>query len=40
MQKRSDSVTQHDVGHEDVITGRDGFSRCSSNANPLGWEIT
>ncbi|MFJ5564667.1 hypothetical protein [Lysinibacillus xylanilyticus] len=27
---------QHDVGHEGVITGRDGFSLCSSTANPQG----
>ncbi|MEY9975373.1 hypothetical protein [Lysinibacillus sp. RC79] len=27
---------QHDVGHEDVITGRDGFSLRSSIANPQG----
>ncbi|GAB0170092.1 hypothetical protein LSPCS325_35290 [Lysinibacillus sp. CTST325] len=27
---------QHDVGHEGVITGRDGFSLRSSIANPQG----
>ncbi|MFJ5566675.1 hypothetical protein [Lysinibacillus xylanilyticus] len=27
---------QHDVGHEAVITGRDGFSLRSSIANPQG----
>jgi hypothetical protein len=26
----------HDVGHEGVITGRDGFSLRSSSANPQG----
>ncbi|MFF2795416.1 hypothetical protein [Lysinibacillus xylanilyticus] len=28
---------QHDVGHEGVITGRDGFSLRSSIANPQGF---
>ncbi|MFC9539642.1 hypothetical protein ACFTQ7_07100 [Lysinibacillus sp. NPDC056959] len=27
---------QHDVGHEGVFTGRDGFSLCSSFADPQG----
>ncbi|MFB7155258.1 hypothetical protein [Lysinibacillus sp. NPDC056232] len=27
---------QHDVGHEGVITGRDGFSLRSPIANPQG----
>ncbi|WP_460010685.1 hypothetical protein [Lysinibacillus sp. CTST325] len=27
---------QHDVGHEGVITGRDGFSLRSSIADPQG----
>ncbi|GAB0168723.1 hypothetical protein LSPCS325_21600 [Lysinibacillus sp. CTST325] len=27
---------QHDIGHEGVITGRDGFSLRSSIANPQG----
>ncbi|WP_460014659.1 hypothetical protein [Lysinibacillus sp. CTST325] len=27
---------QHDVGHEDVITGCDGFSLRSSITNPQG----
>ncbi|MGE7132390.1 hypothetical protein [Lysinibacillus xylanilyticus] len=38
MRKRSTTKRQqqHDVGHEGVITGRDGFSLCSSTANPQG----
>ncbi|MFB7157726.1 hypothetical protein [Lysinibacillus sp. NPDC056232] len=33
---RSRVSGQHDVGHEGVITGRDGFSLRSSIANPQG----
>ncbi|MGE8002160.1 hypothetical protein [Lysinibacillus sp. NPDC093216] len=33
---RSRVSGQHDVGHEGVITGRDGFSLRSSIANPRG----
>ncbi|GAB0166767.1 hypothetical protein LSPCS325_02040 [Lysinibacillus sp. CTST325] len=33
---RSRVSGQHEVGHEGVITGRDGFSLRSSIANPQG----
>ncbi|MFJ8099257.1 hypothetical protein [Lysinibacillus sp. NPDC096212] len=33
---RSRVSGQHDVGHEGVITGRDGFSLHSSIADPRG----
>ncbi|GAB0167302.1 hypothetical protein LSPCS325_07390 [Lysinibacillus sp. CTST325] len=33
---RSRVSGQHDVGHEGVITGRDGFSLRSSIADPRG----
>ncbi len=33
---RSRVSGQHDVGHEGVITGRDGFSLRSSIADPQG----
>jgi len=35
VRKRSDSNST-DIGHEGVITGRDGFSRRSPIANPQG----
>ncbi|MFB7156717.1 hypothetical protein [Lysinibacillus sp. NPDC056232] len=36
VRKRSATKRQHDVGHEGVITGCDGFSLRSSIANPQG----